>query len=111
MLKRTLIFLILALTQISCTIEEGGGMYDPFPFSPESRLGRMWTEAFDMASSSKSSSLYTSLRIAAPFSRPWRQFGARSIERLWLALGEWHRCSTFRHAFAWNGTSFDAKQR
>ena len=38
MLKRILILLILALAQAGCTIEEGGGMYEPFPLSPDSRL-------------------------------------------------------------------------
>ena len=40
MLKRILILVLLALAQTGCTIEEGGGMYDPFPLSPESRLGQ-----------------------------------------------------------------------
>jgi hypothetical protein len=41
-----------------------------------------------MASASEGLSLYASLRIAAPFSRPSRQFGHRSVERLRLASGE-----------------------
>ena len=37
MLKRTLILLILALTQAGCTTEDGGAMYQPFPLSAEGR--------------------------------------------------------------------------
>lgn len=37
MLKRTLILLIFALTQTGCSIEEGGGLYDPVSLTNESR--------------------------------------------------------------------------
>jgi hypothetical protein len=37
MLKSIFILLILALAQAGCTIEEGGGLYDPSPLSSESQ--------------------------------------------------------------------------
>ena len=39
MLKRTLIFLVLALTQTGCSIEEGDGAYDPVSLTDESGQG------------------------------------------------------------------------
>ncbi len=37
MLKRTLVILILALTQAGCSIEEGGGLYDLIPMTEDGR--------------------------------------------------------------------------
>jgi hypothetical protein len=73
----------------------------------------MWAEAFAMASSARVHPFppHISLRIAAPVSRPWRQFGTRSIERLRLAEGEVASMFDVPFMRAWNGTSFDAKQR
>ena len=39
MLKRILILLVLALTQAGCSIEEGGGAYEPVSLTDESRQG------------------------------------------------------------------------
>lgn len=55
------------------------------------RLEGMRTETDDMGVH-----LHYSCAPAAPGSRPLRQFGHRSVERLRLAFCEWHRCSTFR---------------
>ena len=38
MLKRTLALLILALAQTSCTVDEGGTFFEPFPLDPEARI-------------------------------------------------------------------------
>jgi hypothetical protein len=37
MLKRTLILLVIVLSQTGCSIEEGGGSYEPVPLDTESR--------------------------------------------------------------------------
>lgn len=39
MLKRILILLVLALAQEGCSVDEGGGMYQPIALTPEGREG------------------------------------------------------------------------